>query len=665
MATLSLSELKDALTSLGVSTATGNLRGEARRDELARRLHHTQVVNEGVGMKEVGSEKEVRGLQKLSLAELRSALELRQISTQTPGLKGDARRHALIQRLINACSNKLLDVCDVNSSRVGSSDDEEEDTKSEASSSVYSMATEFIFYDAKENPRAQPEQLQATSLKSRLPLTGLKKAQNELDIDLVGSEAPAKSPDTLQRELFELRSELHTARQERQYRVEQALLEAGIVTSLVEISTKLQALERERRRLQDNFFGHELVTCEAPCSSGNPISLELVQEDALLLIEKRQAALKQLAERTKEAMTVARTHALQLEAALPTLAREKDLIEQIQHVEFCLRSMSEVHSDRINVATDAAQPSEIPVLTRCRSMPNGFRPDFWEKMGARDRMQLHSELRTAASFHIRRDRVVLNATEVIGVSDTETALARDPSQADKLGIKARFMEKSQRNIGEINRAYLDALELDDNHADNLGNYALFLGTTCGQPQQAKYYFQQALVAKPKNAKNLANYAYFLIREYSDFNQSEICYKEALDIAPNDVNILGAYSDLLTAKAHGNKSKLMVARQILSKALNLLPSHQKNRLRLALVLADLEENKLAERCFEILLQQNRTGTGGGLQYETSALEDKVALVYIYESYAVFLHRCREWPRAKLMYSEALALDPQRPSLIRQL
>ncbi|KAG6614585.1 CAP-Gly domain-containing linker protein 2 [Phytophthora cinnamomi] len=262
MATLSLFELKDALTALGVSTATGDLRGKARRDELARRLQHHEWASGEVGLKEGRGEEGVQGLENLSLAELRSALELQQISTQTPGLKGDARRHALIQRLMNAYSNKQKAQDEI-SSRIGSSDEEEDDSRSETSSSAYSNATEFIFYDLlKERLEADPVlEMKATSPTPQLSLTWPKRAK-ESDVMALSST------HQLQRELFELRTQLHSARQEQQQRVEKALQEAGISTSLDEISTKLQALERERRRLQENYFGHELVTSDVLSSTG-------------------------------------------------------------------------------------------------------------------------------------------------------------------------------------------------------------------------------------------------------------------------------------------------------------------------------------------------------------------------------------------------------------
>ncbi|KAE8998580.1 hypothetical protein PF002_g17398 [Phytophthora fragariae] len=667
MATLSLSQLKDALAAVGVSTATGDLRGEARRDELARRLHHARVASGDVKLNEEGGEgEEVRGLQNLSLAELRSALELRQISTQTSGLKGEARRHALIQRLMNAYSHKQERPAGYHITSSQRSEEDEEDAKSETSSSVYSTATEFIFYDTlKGNLKVDPElQLNATSLMPQLSFTGLKKAKAEPQI----AGTSAKDTNELQRELFELRAQLHTARQERQQQVERALLEAGIATSLGEISTKLQALERERRRLQDNYFGHELVTCDVLSSSGsNQLPLELVQEDALLLIEKRQAVLKQLAERTKEAMAVAKSHTLESETSISKQTRQEEaaLMEQIQQLELSLSSPFWVHNGWTNPrhSEDTGPASEMPVLVRCRSMPNGLQPELWETFGAHERRQLHSELRTAASFHVRRDRVVLNTVSNAGVSPSA------PSQADKLGMKARFMEKTQRHRDEIERVYLNALELDENHADNLGNYALFLCTTCGEPEKARNYFERALAADPMNAKNLANYANFLLRECHDFNKGEVCYKKALDVAPKDVNILGGYSDLLTAKANGNGEILLRARRILKKALSLSPSHQMNQLRLALVLADLKENEPAERCFEHLLftwrQQNNAGDDGDLTHaKIQTHRDKLSLTSIYEKYAGFLHRRGDWSRAKVLYGEALALDPQRPSLIRQ-
>ncbi|KAG6942865.1 hypothetical protein JG687_00018817, partial [Phytophthora cactorum] len=58
MKTLSISELKDALTALGVSTVTGSLRGEARRDELAKRLHQARVASGQVAGSGDGNEGE-------------------------------------------------------------------------------------------------------------------------------------------------------------------------------------------------------------------------------------------------------------------------------------------------------------------------------------------------------------------------------------------------------------------------------------------------------------------------------------------------------------------------------------------------------------------------------------------------------------------------------
>ncbi|KAG2783015.1 hypothetical protein Pcac1_g7366 [Phytophthora cactorum] len=667
MKTLSISELKDALTALGVSTVTGSLRGEARRDELAKRLHQARVASGQVAGSGDGNEGEAatQGLDKLSLSELRSALELRQISTQTPGLKGEARRHALIQRLMNAYSNPHTqrgrintDVADeAGSGRVGSSDEEVDETKSEASSSVYSTTTDFIFYDSLSTKRGADPELQPTAnaLTPQLSFTKLKRGTSEAQIDTKWTESSDNSVEHLQRELFELRTKLHTARQEQQRLVDQSLKKAGIQPSLSEISTKLQALERERRRLQENYFGHELVKCEVLSSANNNLNsqfLELLQEDALVLIENHQDALKRLAERTKEAMAVAKFQAVEIETGMCTSARQEEhnLLEQIGFIESSLSSTADLSPKCRENSSD----SDTPILAHCRSTPHGLRHALWDQMDVGERRQLHEELRSAASFHIRRDRVPL---------ENISATARAPTPADKLGMKALFMEKAKRNVDEILEVYKKALTLDENHAENLGSYALFLCTSCGQSDDANIYFQRAITADPTNAKNLANYANFLMRERKEYAKSEELYKRALKIAPKDVNIMGGYADLLAAKTCDGRENLLQARRVLKKALAVSPLHTNNQLRLALVLADLNENEFAERCFEQLLAVTKQQRGD--EQDVNNRSHAGNLAYIYEKYAHFLHQGGQWARAKRMYDEALALDPHRPSLLRNL
>ncbi|KAF4045578.1 hypothetical protein GN244_ATG02027 [Phytophthora infestans] len=448
----SLSELKDALTTLGVSTATGDLRGQARRDELANRLQQARVASGQVAGNTGDTVTHAsQNLDKMSLTELRSALELRQVPTQTPGLRGEARRHALVQRLININSNPQSQSRKTNSelesARVGSSTEDDE-TKSDTNSSVYSTANEFIYFDSPGTKRtSQPV---VKMLTPQLSFTNV---------------------EDLQRELFELRTKLHTARQEQQRLVDESLQKAGIQPSLSEISTKLQALERERRRLQDNHFGHELVKCEVLSSTNdNQTFLELVQEDALLLIEKHQETLKRLAKRTKEAMAVAKFHAVEIESGISTSARQEEdqILSQISHIE---SSLSSATDSSTKSSLKPITGSRISTLVHYRSMPNGLRHDGRDLMHKGQCRQLHEELRSATSFRIRRDRVPL---------ERGLTTARVPTQADKLGMKALFMEKAMNNVDETRRVYQRALELDENHAGNLGNYALFLCTSCEQ-----------------------------------------------------------------------------------------------------------------------------------------------------------------------------------------
>ncbi|GMF28905.1 unnamed protein product [Phytophthora lilii] len=679
MASLLLSQLKDALTALGVSTATGNLKGEARRDELVKRLHHARVASGNAGLLTAGETEEFsEDLKHLSLSELRSALELRQISTQTPGLKGDARRHALIQRLMNSYSNEkdptesdnyFFRSCDDQTNCEGSLGDEnEDDTKSETSSSAYSTATEFIFYDTSKSSAVtelemkltQPRKLSFTKIRNEYELRGQPTTQaTELDTD------------RLLEDLFELRTKLHTGRQERQLQAETLLKKAGIVTTLSEISAKLQILERERRRLQDNYFAHELITSDLLSLDGSNQVLEFIQEDAILLIEKRQAALKQTADKTKEAMALAKFHILESERSMPKSVEisEDDVIQQIQRIESSLVtapvkiSASSLHeSCKPSLHSgNGCSATVIPGLARSESMPNCIKASTWDEMHVQERKQLHRELHTAASFHIRRDRMPLTIPDKLAM---RAYSARAPSLADTLGIKARYMEKARRNRKEIDQTYKQALELDKNHADNLGSYALFLCKTSNDTEQAYTYFQQALRADPVHAKNITNYANFVLRKQGNIKESEVYFKLALEIAPSDVNILGGYADLLSSKPREAGENLLLAREVLEKALDISPSHQTNRLRLALVLADLNEYTLAENCFEELIRFQDNDCNEEQAKSSDSVVDS-SLVSIYECYAKFLHQRGQWQRAKRLYNQALVIDPQRPSLLRSL
>ncbi|RLN88714.1 hypothetical protein BBJ28_00019585 [Nothophytophthora sp. Chile5] len=706
VAMATLSQLRDALAALGVSTSTGNLRGEERRAELARRLQEVRGGTTDDTTAAVGLPRDRETLQLLPLTDLRSALEHRQLSTQTPGLKGDARRHALIQRLLHSHEGQQSpigfeqSVADTARSDDGFAGD---DANSVSSSSSYSTAGEFLFYDS-PSTRASSGREQNVETVARMPEIPLGKLKLQGNTHNTAappqtaannSKPDANTADTeqLQQELFTLRKSLHSARRAQHDEVERSLQEAGFSTSLDTLSSQLQDLERERRRLQQNHFSHELVTSAVLTSdrSNQPLP-EFVQEDALQLIMKRQASLKQLVERTKEAAAIAKSHAIQKEEAgadSAKSARQKELslLREIQKRESQLRAqqtdnphssrseprLSTPHSKATTLVKTKSVP-EMTLLARCRSIPNGFFLSEWKQMSPEERSRLHSELRAAASLHIRQSRVLLGAAEPIAVASPLIQSPRNPpTLSDKLGVKARFLEQSKRNPAEINFAYQQAIDLDPKHAENLGNYALFLCKTLQQVDEAQHYFERALEADPMNAKNLANYANFLKSERGDLSRSDVYYQRALEVAPTDVNILGSYADLLSTKAQDDHERLLEARQVLESALAVLPTHVNNRLRLARVCSTLGDYEMAGQCFEHLLAtakqsgQERDEKPNGAHVRTGFRDGKSQerMAKVYSSYAAFLHKCGHWARAKHMYGEALALDPQRPTLLRNL
>ena len=96
---MSISELRSRLGALGLDTSTPGLSGEDRREELHRRLLQAEGHLHGGGD---GGGFVMPSMSNLPLAELRERLAALGESTVTPGLVGEARRQELMRRLVGA-----------------------------------------------------------------------------------------------------------------------------------------------------------------------------------------------------------------------------------------------------------------------------------------------------------------------------------------------------------------------------------------------------------------------------------------------------------------------------------------------------------------------------------------------------------------------------------
>lgn len=98
-----LSELKKKLQDLGISTSTPGLVGEDRYQELLVRFKaiHPQP---NTNVQCIDETEAIREIKNLSMSEIRARLSALGMSTTTPGLTGEDRFNALLQRLISAIS---------------------------------------------------------------------------------------------------------------------------------------------------------------------------------------------------------------------------------------------------------------------------------------------------------------------------------------------------------------------------------------------------------------------------------------------------------------------------------------------------------------------------------------------------------------------------------
>lgn len=774
--TLSLAELRDALAALGISTTTDGLRGEERRLELVVRLQQAQTrpnprqsaskATARIGEEDEGEEdgdphhasspsRQIGRYQHMALGELRRLLEERGQSTQTPGLKGDARRHALVQRLVNTHSSALQqhqvapagadfsshlrdDLSGRRSEDGAGGGNDDADTKSVSSSSSYSTATEFFFFDLPSgrttvsSDGAKDELHFQHRMPVRVPTLELhggcrlnEAASGFFPVSMsTPQEADAggdhhdsqRLHSELHDELFEKRKQLHQLREQRHRSVEERMRGAGFNDTLESLSRQLESIESERRRLMKSYFAHELVTVPkhilAPTSTSHP--LELVQEDAVRLLEKRQETLQRQVEQTREAVEITK-RALNDDDDSHTAAgrnKEAELLDRIQQINELLlqqardsaRSLeSRIPSWRSATPIASSSPvdttkQELPVLLRCRSMSGAMFKQTWSDLEPEQKQQLCHELRAAASFRIKRDRVSLGGhfgsltsrsppTTTLdgGAGSPATGTASGvPSQADRLGVKALFLELTRRGALETSRAYQQAIALDGTHATNLGNYARFLFLVCGQLDMAQEHFQLALRADPMHAQNLANYANFLKRARHDMDQAEKYYQQALRLAPNDVNVMSNYANLLAKRSDPVHKRR--AKELLELALRITPSHMKTRLQYAAVLTAVGDFVGAEQCYEQLiksveLQERSRAADSAKEHNPVLSDDQVqqhkdensgavnALdkehAHVFGNYANFLRRRGRPASAKQMYAKALALHPTHPLLLRNL
>ncbi|DBA04222.1 TPA: hypothetical protein N0F65_009457 [Lagenidium giganteum] len=270
------------------------------------------------------------------------------------------------------------------------------------------------------------------------------------------------------------------------------------------------------------------------------------------------------------------------------------------------------------------------------------------------------------SSRIQQHRVRLPGTIVrTNSSGNNNGSNSTTSAADRLGMKALYLQRSQRSMALTHQAFQDALLLNANHAVNLGNYALFLYLDCGRHDQAQQFFERAIRADAHNTTNLAHYANFLKCVRGDIGRAEVLYLQALHLAPHDPDLIGNYAGLL-AKTPDGKGK---AKQLLREGLQKAPGHRRNILRLASLLSEQGQFEAAEAWLKqllALLEADDPQHQSATTLTQSTVKWHLELAHVYGNYANLLRKQpQRWEDAKKMYGMAMQFNPTHPLLQRNL
>ncbi|GLE06948.1 hypothetical protein PINS_up016729 [Pythium insidiosum] len=342
----------------------------------------------------------------------------------------------------------------------------------------------------------------------------------------------------------------------------------------------MAALERERQRLRSLVASPTALVL----TSATQPPTELVHADALRLVETRQQQLRRQIQRVREALAIAspadpkgnnnsnenetdsesellaaiRRLELQLARHSRSIAVAWGSSSSLSTVDTSSESSASTSRSQYDDSDDTVKTEQqLAVLTRCRSLPAQRFHETWSELRADERRQLHRELRAAASFRIQRDRVPFPSTSAPSSSSPVSSRSaigvqaftrHPPTAADRLGVKALFLEQSHRDAVEIQRVYQRALALEPSHVVLLRHYARFLHGRCGQSDAAIALLESALVVDPSDAATIAALAHLLHRSRGDLDRAEELYLRVLALRPEDPLLLGDYASLLRKRA---------------------------------------------------------------------------------------------------------------------
>ncbi|ETV88056.1 hypothetical protein, variant [Aphanomyces astaci] len=593
---MNTTNLRDALTTLGISAATPGVRGDDRRAILLARYEEaTGTTTSQVMGKAPSTNQSVAGADAMNMADLRRELEQVGISTNTPGLRGDERRAELILRLQQHRTGGTSLAGSV--PRGKASDAWQCSKPAENEDNQVSPTT---------NDRSQPRVA---------PRSGKLADSTGDDEDQVGvSTSPMKRSQQQKSQASRIKAEIQSIQKARSSAIAAALGQDTVAF----YTQKLLDIDHHKTE------GGDTITRAA---MDELLALETEMHEKLNAANDKELRVREL-ERLHPDHGVHVEHekmqmlrGLQDDIARQGLQGFKDLVRIASQDDQPTPQHLSKPPPSPGKSAKAAHTRVNPLLgatmttlddLRRQTLPPAVLPATqrtFDPLEYRDRV---------ATFH--------------GASVVPTA-PESQTRADKLGRKAFFLHKIKGDFVQAEAAYTQAIDANPTHGVNLGHFALFLDHVVHRVDDAEEFYLRAIDATADNALHLSHYANFLQRVRGDTNRAEAYYVRCMADFPLHASNLGNYANFQRYA----KDDLANAEATFVKALKVDPTHVNNLSQYASLLSEMGKLEHADAMYQKAMHMDKDN------------------VTICGNYANLLVKRHKLSAAKELYLKAMALD----------
>ncbi|OQR97045.1 nuclear mitotic apparatus protein [Achlya hypogyna] len=480
MASWTVTALRDALAELGVSASTPGARGDERRAILLARYHEATGAPPPKPMSTTVS----RG-RTLSMTDLRRELEKAGVSTATPGLRGEERREALLERWQRRSDNQEAEVIDAPAAE-----------------------------GAAHSPMKQSQEKRARAEALRCDLATLRQARNDAVAAHV-AQTPVPAPSLV----------AAAEQQEALHPVHGVAAEQAAVAALQSLEAQIRAHHKQ---------GFQEMARANPLLAAEP-SLNQLRRQSLPVLSRGGSA------RVRPVAVVDRAR-IQTFSVPPTTTVSP--AEKLGRKAFFLHRFKEDFDAAEQAYSDAIElePRHGVNLGHFALFLDHVRG----RMDDAEELYLRAvdgpatdatALSNYASFlnRVRRDSARAEEYYRRGVREF-------PLDASHLGNYANFLRLTKHDADGARLYYEKALAIHGDHVNNLAQYASFL-TECNELPAAQRAYERALALAPDDANVCGNFANML-RKADALGRAKELYLTALRLDPDNAVVAQNYALLL-------------------------------------------------------------------------------------------------------------------------